>query len=119
MIDGWTARLRLLWRQERAELFPVGIGERRESQHLQGSWWIERDRRGLTCTTQPMEALRSRLVLASKARPAQPPGLLFLRLAQRVQQATHLWHAQVDALVGSSPFFSKARACPCTTTRAA
>jgi hypothetical protein len=29
--------------------------------------------------------LRSRLVLASKARPAQSSGLLFLRLAQRTQ----------------------------------
>ena len=85
MIDRRTARLRLLWRQERAELLPVGIGERRQSQHPQGSWWIERDRRGLAGATQHMEAPSSRLVLASKARPAQPPGLLFLGLTQRVQ----------------------------------
>jgi hypothetical protein len=37
MIDGWTARLWLLRRQERAELFPMLIGERRHSQEGQGS----------------------------------------------------------------------------------
>ena len=67
VIDRWTPRLRLLRRQERLKLLPVGIGERRQSLHLQGSWWLERDRRGLACATQPMEVLRSRLMSASKA----------------------------------------------------
>ncbi len=85
MVDRRTARQWLLWWQERLKLLPVSIGERRQSQHLQGSWWVERNRRGLTCATQPMEALSSRLVLASKVRPAQPPGLLFLGLTERLQ----------------------------------
>ena len=85
MIDRRTARLRLLRRQKGTQLLPMLLGERRESQHPHGSWWIERDRGGLACATQHMEALSSRLVLASKARPAQPPGLLFLGLTQRVQ----------------------------------
>jgi hypothetical protein len=31
-------------------------------------------------------------VLTPEARPVQSPDLLLLRFAQRVQEATHLWH---------------------------
>ncbi len=85
MIDGRTARLRLLRWQEGTQLLPMLLRERWESQHPHGSWWIQRDGRGLTCAPQHVEALCSCLVLASKARPVQPPTLLFLGLAQRVQ----------------------------------
>jgi hypothetical protein len=41
-----------------------------------------------------MQAPCGGLVLTSKVRPvqAQAEGLLLLRLTQRVQEATHLWH---------------------------
>jgi hypothetical protein len=85
MIDGWTARLRLLRWQERLKLLPVLISERRDSKPPQGSRWVWCYHGRLPCAAQDMEAVRSRLVLASKVRPAQPSGLLFLRLAQRAQ----------------------------------
>ena len=119
MIDRWTARLRLLRRQERAHLFPVRVGEGWNSQQAQGSRWVCRHSRSLAYTTQHLEALRSCLVLTSKVRPVQSPGLLLLRLTHRVQEATYLWHAQCDPLVDSTTFFSCARACPRITTRAA
>jgi hypothetical protein len=95
------------------------LGERREPHERRGSGGVQRDPRSLASATQAVEVLRTCLVLASEARPAQPPGLLLLGLAQRVQQTADLREAQLDALVGSSPFFSRARACPCITTRAA
>ena len=85
MIDRWTARLRLLRGQERAQLFPVLVGEGRNPQQAQGSRGVHRHSRSLTCATQHLEALRSCLVLASKVRPVQPSGLLLLRLTHRVQ----------------------------------
>src|SRR5258708_3949436 len=85
MIDGWTTRLWLLRRQERAYLLPVLVSERRDTQQAQGSRWVCRQRGCLASTAQPMEALGSPLMLASKARPVEAVGLLLLRLAQRVQ----------------------------------
>ena len=85
MIDGRTTRLRLLGRQEGMQLLPMLLRECWKAQHLHGNWWIQRDSRSLTCATQHVETLCSRLVLASKARPTQPPTLLLLGLAQRVQ----------------------------------
>ncbi len=40
-----------------------------------------------------------RLVLTPEAGPVQSPGLPFLRFAQRMEKATHLWHTQRDALL--------------------
>ena len=68
MIDGWTARLRLLQRQERAYLLPVLVSERRNPQQAQGSRWVCRHRRCLASAAQPMEALRSPLMLARDPR---------------------------------------------------
>jgi len=85
MIDGWTARLWLLWRQERAYLLPVLVSERRNPQQAQGRRWVCRHRGCLASTAQPMEALRSRLMLAPKARPVEAVGLLVLRLAHRLE----------------------------------
>jgi hypothetical protein len=53
-----------------------------------------------------MEALRSPLMLAAKARPVQAVGLLVLRLPDRLEEATHLRHAQLDPLISNSTFFS-------------
>jgi hypothetical protein len=84
MIDGWTARLWLLRRQERADLLPVLISERRDSQQAQGSRWVCRYRGCLACAAQPMEVLRLCLMLTTKARPVKAAGLLVLRLAHRL-----------------------------------
>lgn len=40
MIDGWPTRLRLLRGQERLQLLPALVGERRDSQQAQGSRWV-------------------------------------------------------------------------------
>jgi hypothetical protein len=85
MIDGWTARLWLLRRQEWADLLPVLISERRDCQQAQGSRWICRHRGCLAYAAQSVEALRSRLMLAPKARPVQAARLLILRLAYRLE----------------------------------
>jgi len=84
MIDGGTARRWLLRRQEWVYLFPVLVSECRNPEQAQGSRWLCRHRWCLTSTAHPMEALRSRLMLAAKARPVQVMGLLLLRLAQRL-----------------------------------
>jgi len=85
MIDGGTARRWLLRRQEWAYLFPVLVGERSNPQQAQGSRWLCRHRWCLACAAQPMEALRSRLMLAAKARPVQAMSLVLLRLTQRLE----------------------------------
>jgi hypothetical protein len=78
MIAGWTTRLWLLRRQERADLLPVLVRERRDPQQAQGSRWVCRHRRGLARMAQPMEVLGSPLMLAPEARPMQAVGLLLL-----------------------------------------
>ena len=85
MIGGGTARHRLLWGQERTQLLPVLVCERRDPQQAQGRWGNHRHDRGLASSAQPMEVLSSPLVLSSKVRPAQSSGLQFLRLVQRLQ----------------------------------
>ena len=60
-----------------------------------------------------------RLVLTPEAGPVQSPGLPFLRFAQRMEKATHLWHTQRDALLRSCAFFSCSSACLRSTTSAA
>ena len=85
MIGGRTTRRWLLGGQERTQLLPVLVGEGRDPQQPQGSWGVHRHGRCLAGSTQPMEALSSPLVLASKVRPVQSSGLLFLRLAHRLQ----------------------------------
>ena len=85
MINRWTTCLRLLGRQEGTQLLPVLMGERWDPLHVLGSRWVGRHSGRLTCPAQDMEALGSRLMLASKVRPVQPPGLLLLRLAHRLQ----------------------------------
>jgi hypothetical protein len=81
MIAGWTTRLWLLWRQERADLLPVLVREGRNPQQAQGSRWVCRDGWCLASTPQPMEVLGSPLMLAPQARPVQAVGLLLLWLA--------------------------------------
>ena len=85
MIGRRTARLRLLRRQERAQLLPVGVGERGQTQQLHGSGHLAGHGWSLTCAAHLMEALGGRLVLAAQARPVQSPGLFFLGLAHRLQ----------------------------------
>ena len=85
MIDSWATRLRFLRRQERAYLFPVFVSEGRNSQQAQGRRGVCRHCGCLTSATQPMEVLRSPLMLAPKARPVQAVRLLLLRLAQRLE----------------------------------
>jgi hypothetical protein len=85
MINRWATRWRLLGWQERLKLLPELVGERLDPQQAQGSWWVCCHHGGLPRTTQDMEVVRPRLVLASKVRPAQASGLLFLRLVERVQ----------------------------------
>ncbi len=119
MIDRRAACRRLLWWQERAQLLPVGVGEDGQSRYRDGSWQLVWHRWSLTPTAQHMKALSSRLVLTPEAGLVQSPGLLLLRFAQSMQQATHLWHAQANALISSSAFFSCSRACLCSTTSAA
>ena len=85
MIDGWTTRLWLLRRQERAYLLPALVRERWDPEQAQGSRGVCRHRGRLACAAQPMEALRSRLMLAAKARPVEAAGLLLLRLADRLE----------------------------------
>ena len=85
MIDGATARRWLLRRQEWVYLLPVLVSECRNPEQAQGSRWLCRQRGRLTSTAQPMEALRSRLMLAAKARPVQAMSLVLLRLAQRLE----------------------------------
>jgi hypothetical protein len=119
MIDRRAARLRLLRRQERTKLLPVPVGECRDRRQLQRNRGINRYSGSLAGAAQRMQAPSCRLVPASKVRPMQSPGLLLLRLAYCVQQATHFWEAELDPLANCSPFFSCARTCPCMTTRAA
>jgi hypothetical protein len=57
----------------------------RKPQQPDGRWQLQRDGRGLTRSPQAMEVLRAPLVLTAKARPMQSSGLLFLRLAYRLQ----------------------------------
>ena len=85
MINRWTTGLRLLRWQERTHLLPVLVGERRDPEQAQGSRWVYRDRGRLACAAQAMEALRSGLMLASKARPVEAVGLLVLRLPDRLE----------------------------------
>ena len=85
MIDRRTACLWLLRRQERADLLPVLVSERRNPQQAQGRRRVCRHRRCLARAAQPMEVLRARLMLAPQARPAQSSGLLILRLAHRLE----------------------------------
>jgi hypothetical protein len=106
MIDGGTTCLRLLRRQERAQPLPMLVSEPGNPQQAQGRWWVCRHCGCLACVAQPMEVLRTALVPTPKARPVQAAGLLVLRLAHRLEQATHLWYAQFDPLVSASAFFS-------------
>ena len=106
MINRWTARLWLLRRQKRAYLLPVLVRERWEPHQAQGSRWVCRHCGRLTSTAQAMEALRSRLMLASKARPVETASLLLLRLTHGLEEATHLRHTQFDQLSSTSTFFS-------------
>jgi hypothetical protein len=69
MIHDWATRLRLLRRQEGTQVLPALVGERWDSKQAQGSREICRDGRSLASATLPMEALRSRLMPASKVRP--------------------------------------------------
>ena len=119
MIGSRAARLRFLWREERTQVLPVGIGEHRQTSHLRGSGQLARHGRSLTRAAHLVEVPGLGLMPAPEAGPVQPPALFFLRLAHHLQQATHLWHAQCDPLEGCSTFFSSSRACPCITTRAA
>src|SRR5262249_52607441 len=66
MVDGRSARGRLLWGQEGTQLLPTGVAEGRQSWDRQGCWWLAGDRRGLEGTPPSMTALRSRLMLAPK-----------------------------------------------------
>jgi hypothetical protein len=66
MIHDWTARLWLLRWQEGTQLLPALVGERWEPEQAQGSRWVFRDSRSLASATLLMEALRPRLVPASK-----------------------------------------------------
>ncbi len=106
MIDGGTTGLRLLRRQERAQLFPVFVSESGNPQQAQGRRWVCRHWGWLACAAQPMEVLRTALMPTPKARPVQAAGLLVLRLAHRLEQATHLRHAQLNPLTCDSAFFS-------------
>ncbi len=81
MIDRRAARLRLLRRQEWTKLLPVLVGERRNRRQLQGHRGSNRDSGSLAGVAQCVQASGCRLVPASKVRPMQSPGLLFLRLA--------------------------------------
>lgn len=119
MISRRAACLRLLWRQEGRQLFPVGIAESGQSQQRDGSGQLVGHGWGLTRAAQHLKLSGYRLVLTPKVGPVQSPGLLFLRFAQRLQEATHLWYTQRDPLVRASAFFSCSRACLCSTTRAA
>lgn len=119
MISRRAACLRLLWRQEGRQLFPVGIAESGQSQQRERSGQLVGYGWGLMRTAHHLKLSGSRLVLTPKVGPVQSPGLLFLRFAQRLQEATHLWYTQRDPLVGSSTFFSCSWACLCSTSRAA
>src|SRR6266699_4790220 len=119
MIDSWTTRLRLLWRQEWTQLLPALVGERGQAWQLDGSGQLNWHGRSLTPSAQPMKALCRRLMLAPPGGPVQAHELLFPRLAQRLHQATHFCYTQRDPPVCSFTFFSCARLCSCITTTAA
>ncbi len=92
MIDRRTPCLRLLWRQERSQLLPVLVAEGGQSRQRDGSGQLVGHRGSLTRAAQHMKLPGCGLVLTPEARPVQSPDLLLLRFAQRVQEATHLWH---------------------------
>jgi hypothetical protein len=92
MISRSAACVRLLWRQEERQLFPVGISEGGQPRQRDGSREMIGYRRGLTRAPQDMILSGGRLMLTPEAGPVQSPDLLLLRFAQRVQEATHLWH---------------------------
>ena len=119
MVDGGSARGRLLWGQERAHLLPGGVGEGGQPWDQQGGWEMAGDGRGLERAPLPMTALRSRLMLAPQPRPVQASGLLVFRCPDRLQDPPNLWDAQRDPLRLDAAFFPASRAWPCSTTRAA
>ena len=119
MISRRASCVRLLWRQEGRQLFPGGIAEGGQSQQRDGSGQPVGQRGSLTRAAQHMKLSGYRLVVTPEAGPVQSPELLLLRFAQCVQEATHLWHTQRDALVRSCAFFSCSSACLRSTTRAA
>jgi hypothetical protein len=92
MISRGASCVRLLWRQEGRQLFPAGIAEGGQSQQWDGSGQLVGHRGSLTRAAQHMKLSGYCLVVTPEARPVQSPELLFLRFAQRVQEATHLWH---------------------------
>lgn len=92
MISSRAACLRLLWWQERRQLFPVGIGEGGQPGQWNGSGELVGYRWSLTRAAQDMKASGDCLMLTPEAGPMQSPNLLLLRFAQRVQQTTHLGH---------------------------
>lgn len=85
MIDRRTPGLRLLWRQEWAQLLPVIVGEGGQSLQQDRSGQLIWHQWSLTRTAQSMKAPGCRLVLTPKAGPVQSPGLLLLRFAEGVQ----------------------------------
>jgi len=84
MISRRASCLRLLWRQEGRQLFPVGIAEGGQSQQRDGSGQRVGQRGSLTRAAQHMKLSGYCLVLTPEAGPVQSPGLPFLRFAQRV-----------------------------------
>ena len=92
MIGSRAAGLGFLHRQERSQLLPVLIAEGGQSRQRDGRGQLVGQRGSLTRAAQHMKLSGYRLVLTPEARPVQSPDLLLLRFAQRVQEATHLWH---------------------------
>jgi len=84
MISRRAACVRLLWRQQGRQLFPVGIAEGGQSQQWDGSGQLVGHRGSLTRAAQHMKLSGCGLVLTPEAGPVQSPDLLLLRFAQRV-----------------------------------
>lgn len=106
-----AASLGLRGLEQRAQLVPEGIGERRKSRQRDGKWQHVRlcDGRCLTGAALGVRLLRAGLMRATETRPPHEVCALLLCRLDPAQESAHLCQAQVETGGRTRAFFSRAR----------
>jgi hypothetical protein len=97
--------------EQRAQLVPEGIGERRQERQRDGKRQRVRlcDGRSLTGAALDVRSLRAGLMRAAKTRPPHEVRALLLCRIDPAQEAAHLCQAQLETGGVIRAFFSRAR----------